>query len=777
MEGVKTAAHAAQAKEKAEQKRFLKNAVQNVIYLGLGFVVSRGAVMGNLAPFGASFAAAVPKNRLAAAMVGTALGYVVLNPSNSFRYAAVIIAIGALRWLLSEIEFIRRSLLFTPLTAFGTVFATGAALLFGSSGTFSSLADCLIEAVLAGAAAYFMALTVRLATQRRGLAAFSQQESAALVLTGCVLMLSLGSVRIEGISVGRILAVLAILLCARYGGVNGGAVSGIATGAVFSLSDYGQGYICGGFAFGGMMAGLFAPAGKVACAFAFVLSHSLMSLAFGRENVLAPVLIESLIGAAVFLLLPKEVGNVVSPVFSSEKNASLGETLRRNIVMRLDFTSKAIANVKNDVRDVSEKLDDMYSPTFEWVCENVARDVCGGCGLKMYCYEHEGGVTRDDFFRLEDILSDKGRLDGADVEEAFVKNCCKKGEIAECMTLNYRHLQAAREAQSRVAELRGVVAGQFAGVSDILHDLSKEFNTVMRSDDESAARIIDVLTAAGFRVADCVCLLNDGGRMTVELELVRRGSGDISKGALMREVSKCCGRRFDLPTLSDEGGKIRAAMCEMPLYDVEIGTDQHIANGGKLCGDCIDYFSDGMGKTYALVCDGMGTGGRAAVDGNMAVSVMGRLLRSGLSPDSSLQIVNSALMIKSEDESLSTVDLAGVDLYTGGVTLKKAGAPLTYIKKGGRLTSREMPSLPAGILNNIKFSSETVNLNAGDMVVMVSDGVITGDEKWLERLIRTWNEGSAQELAQAVVQEAIRRRAETRDDDITAVAIRLTENR
>ena len=221
---------------------------------------------------------------------------------------------------------------------------------------------------------------------------------------------------------------------------------------------------------------------------------------------------------------------------------------------------------------------------------------------------------------------------------------------------------------------------------------------------------------------------------------------------------------------------MRAALCEMPLYDVEIGSDQHIADGGKLCGDCIDYFSDGMGKTYALVCDGMGTGGRAAVDGNMAVSVMGRLLRSGLSPDSSLQIVNSALMIKSGDESLSTVDLAGIDLYTGGVTLKKAGAPLTYIKKGGRLTAREMPSLPAGILNNIKFSTESIHLKAGDMVVMVSDGVLTGDERWLERLIKTWNEGSAQDLAQAVVQEAIRRRAETKDDDITAVVVRLTEN-
>lgn len=772
MEGVKSALRT----RGKEEKNTVKNIVQSAVYLGLGFLVSYGAVMGDLAPFGASFAASVPKNRLGVSLVGTALGYVVLSPANSFRYVAVIIAIGALRWLLSDIGFIRRSRLFSPLAAFGAVFASGAALLFGGAGTLSSFGECVIEASLAGAAAYFMSLTVRLATSRRGISAYTQQESAALVLTACVLMLSLGNVLIEGVSVGRILAVIAILLCARYGGTGGGAISGVATGAVFSLSTRGSGYVCGGFAFGGLISGLFAPLGKIGCALSFVASNSLMSLAFGSEDVLGTTLMESIVGASLFMLLPKEVGNVLSPVLGGEKDAPSGESLRRNVVMRLDFASKAIANVKTDVRDVSEKLGEMYSPSFAWVCENVARDVCGGCGLKMYCYEHEGGVTRDDFMRLEEILSEKGRLTDADVENTFVKNCCKKGEIAVNMNRSYRQLLSSREAQNRIAELRSVVAGQFAGVSDILLDLSKEFSAAFTPDEDCAERIISRLTSLGMNVAECICLIGENGRMTVELEL-GKSAEKISRGQLAREVSKCSGRRFDLPNLSYAGSKVRAAMCEMPLFDVEIGADQHIADGGKLCGDCIDYFSDGFGRIYALVCDGMGTGGRAAVDGNMAVSVMGRLLRAGLSADSALQIVNAALMIKSGDESLSTVDLAGVDLYTGEVMLKKAGAPLSFIKKGGRLTTREMPGLPAGILNNIKFTSDTVKLNAGDMVVMVSDGVLTGDEKWLEKLIRSWSEGSAQELAQAVVQEAIRRRAETRDDDITALAIRLTDNK
>jgi stage II sporulation protein E len=763
-------------KGKTSQNEFLKSGAANAVYLLCGLLVSRGAVLGDLAPFGASFAAAVPKKYLFSSLVGTAMGYILLNPSNSFRYIAVIIAIGGIRWLLSDLKRVSSSKLFAPLVAFVPIFATGAALLFVSTSTLTTFADCVTEAVLAGAAAYFISVTVKLSGEKRSITAYTQQESASLVMSGCVLILAFGSIAYENISLGRIIAILIVMLCARYGSLTGGAISGIATGSVFSIANRSQGFICGGYAFGGLMAGLFAPLGKFGCAVSFVLANAVMTMAFGDNASLAGVLIESVAGAAVFMVMPKELGNIISPIFSNERNNSISETLRKNIVMRLNFASKAIYNVKNDVNQVSDRLKKLYSPTFDWVCQNVANEVCANCGLKMYCFEHQSGVTQDDFRRVEELLEAQGKVSDKDIDNTFVKKCCKKGEIAASMNANYREYLSSLEAERRVAEVRGVVAGQFAGVSDILSDLANEFKTTLKCDVEAANRIIAALSELGAMPVECICLVSAAGRMSVELELSDKGEAKLSKGTLMREVSKCCARRFDLPTVSCEGSRIRAALCEMPLYDVEIGSDQHIANGGKLCGDCLDYFNDGFGKTYALVCDGMGTGGRAAVDGNMAVSVMGRLLRSGLSPDSSLQIVNSALMIKSEDESLSTLDVTSVDLYTGEVTLRKAGAPLTFIKKGGRVITRELPSLPAGILNNIKFSSDTIKLSTGDMVVMVSDGVVTGEEKWLEKLIKSWNEGSCRDLAQAVVAEAIKHRNDTREDDITALAMRITDN-
>lgn len=429
-------------RQDAVQGDFMRKMLTNAGCLLCGILVSRGAVLGSLAPFGASFAAAVPRKYLLSSLLGTAFGYVLLKPSDSFRYLAVVAAIGGLRWLLGDLDKVTKSKVFAPLVAFVPIFATGVSLLFVSTSTLTTFADCVTEAVIAGAAAYFISTALHLAGDNRSFEVFSQQETASVVMSGCILILAFGSIAWQNISLGRIIAMLVILLCSRYGSVTGGAISGISTGAIFSIASRENGYICGGFAFGGLMAGLFSQLGKLGCAIAFVISNGVMCLAFGSQfGTPSGVLVESLAASAVFMVLPKEVGNVISPVFSSDKNTSLGEALRKNIVMRLDFASKAVGNVKNDVSKVSEKMKKLYSPTFDAVCEGTRNEVCETCGLKMYCYEHKGGVTRDDFARLEEYLESNGTIGERDVEKSFVKNCCKKGEIARSMNANYREYQ------------------------------------------------------------------------------------------------------------------------------------------------------------------------------------------------------------------------------------------------------------------------------------------------------------------------------------------------
>ena len=99
-----------------------------------------------------------------------------------------------------------------------------------------------------------------------------------------------------------------------------------------------------------------------------------------------------------------------------------------------------------------------------------------------------------------------------------------------------------------------------------------------------------------------------------------------------------------------------------------------------------------------------------------------------------------------------------------------------YIKKNSKLIIKEMPSLPIGILNEAKFSKEAITLSKDDLIVMISDGAFFGDNQWIEKMILSWRESSAQELASYIVDEAVKRRNDSHDDDITAIAIKVIEN-
>ena len=119
---------------------------------------------------------------------------------------------------------------------------------------------------------------------------------------------------------------------------------------------------------------------------------------------------------------------------------------------------------------------------------------------------------------------------------------------------------------------------------------------------------------------------------------------------------------------------VRIIITEKPLLNVNHPARSFCA-GQRLRGDSFEIFTDGVGKWYAVLSDGMGSGGRAAVDSAMALGLTSRLIRAGFGPDSVVRMVNSALMVKSGDESLSTLDMMELDLFNGKVEFEGRRLP------------------------------------------------------------------------------------------------------
>ena len=98
------------------------------------------------------------------------------------------------------------------------------------------------------------------------------------------------------------------------------------------------------------------------------------------------------------------------------------------------------------------------------------------------------------------------------------------------------------------------------------------------------------------------------------------------------------------------------------------------------------------------------------------------------------------------------------------------------LKKNSKILKKDIPSLPIGILNEVKFAKESVTLSQDDIILMVSDGAIFSDDKWIEKLMLNFDNESVEELAFEVVDQAKKRRNDGHDDDITAIVVRVIEN-
>ena len=198
--------------------------------------------------------------------------------------------------------------------------------------------------------------------------------------------------------------------------------------------------------------------------------------------------------------------------------------------------------------------------------------------------------------------------------------------------------------------------------------------------------------------------------------------------------------------------------------------------GEKVSGDTGLWFRREDGQLFLLLCDGMGTGRPAAVDGNLAAELTARLLKAGFTAELAARLVNVALALKSEDESGATLDLISVDLYTGTARLFKAGAAPGFLVHGGRVRAVGDTSLPVGILGGVNGQSRVVHLTVGDYAVLVSDGLLVDGPGWVAKQLElSAAAGEAPEKVAKTLVETARVRAQKtgRPDDITAAVLRL----
>ena len=158
---------------------------------------------------------------------------------------------------------------------------------------------------------------------------------------------------------------------------------------------------------------------------------------------------------------------------------------------------------------------------------------------------------------------------------------------------------------------------------------------------------------------------------------------------------------------------------------VDISASQYAASG-TINGDCCGWQDIGDGRTVMVVSDGMGKGKKAAAESLLVTKTLISLLRAGVTPDLALKMINTVMLMKDDEESYATVDLAIIDRISGKVKFYKIGAAPTLIRHRETVEEVKLSAVPLGIVNGLKIRYMETELKKDDWIIMMSDGVSDG---------------------------------------------------
>ncbi len=743
----------------------------SVLLAALSFFSARCTVLTYCSPFALALASAVPSAFLPAAVIGGAAGYLSAGyeivPA---RYLAALILIVILKRLFSEKT--AKSPLFCGIVALLSCAVTGTVTSLLLDEVQVTLIAYTAESFLAGASAVFWAASVNVLKRMKSLSALRESDTACVLISVFLIILSLSYIRIYRFSLAGILACLTILISAYYGKMGAGALAGIGGGVALGFGNA-DALSFAGLSVGGLFAGLGAAHSKLLSAVALEAGIA-VPLLFGMEqSVDYTPFLEAGIAAVIFLLLPKRALNKFR-FLNAQSYSISSSSVKSHAVSRLRYAADALEDVSTGVYDIKEKTITAFPAKKTSIYMNTMRKTCEKCGLKYYCWEKEKDYTVSIFKKIEKQLEAGEDLTADTLPNGFGEVCIRNKVLIKNFTLEHTAFMANRLAAQRADSMREVMSVQFDALAQMLTDLSEDIEQKEIMDAEKTDSLLDLLEYCAADYLNAAVFCDSNFHLAVHIRVPMRQKV-LEKRAFLLDLESICARRFAPPQITAYDNTVKLSYYEQTAFTCEFGAAQISAHHNAYCGDAYELLTDYRGKSAAVLADGMGSGFSAHLNASLSARIMAKLISSGFSVGAAIKTVNAALMVKDSDESFSSLDFVSVDLFSGKADFYKAGATYSLVLKKGKVAQVELCSMPVGILEQADFSHSSLSLSAGDILVLVSDGATQGNSEWIKALLLSGEFESAQALAGAIAKTAAEKTGGTHEDDISVLTVFLKQ--
>ena len=700
-----------------------------------------------------------------AALLGAALGYLSFwGLAEGLRYVAASMMVYAIALALGEFQIYHKTW-FMPAVAAALNGLVGFVYQSASGWDAGARVGFVTEVILTAGAVYLYRLAFDVWEKRRGQEGLSVPQTAGVLLLAVTVAMTLARVEAAGHSLGRVLCASAALLCAWKGGVGMGAAAGVTAGLAMDLSAGTPPCYTLIYAFPGLFSGLFAKQNRMLCAGAFLLSGA--AAVFWTWPGAAPLsaLRELAVGTAVFLLLPDKLLRRFASLAEQEAPAGEEPRARRLAASQLGKTASAFRAVSASLRSAFRREAPLNDGDAARIFDRAADRVCVKCRQRERCWQTEYQATRT---ALSDALTpmlDRGEGRAEDFPPHFARRCVRLDSFLLAANWELAALLQRRRYDSRVRESRAAVCAQYGEKAAVLDraavELAKEPNLDVRRQ-----RLVKRHMASLGLEGRCAVYSDQYGHLRVEVD--GPGAEALSAPEKLAVLSSVVG----CPLRAAEGDKDAARLCQREPLMVMAGGAAADRDGTPVSGDAGLWFKDDAGVLSFLLCDGMGSGAAARTDSECALSLLEKFLRAGLPAEEALKTVGEALALRGEAEGgFTTIDLLRLDLFTGKGAVYKLGAAPTYLRRGAQVERLAGDALPAG-LGGDGTDVFPLELAAGDCVLLITDGVVSGkDDLWLRAMLAEFDGLSPQELAARVLAESGKRSGG--GDDRTVIALKV----
>jgi len=209
--------------------------------------------------------------------------------------------------------------------------------------------------------------------------------------------------------------------------------------------------------------------------------------------------------------------------------------------------------------------------------------------------------------------------------------------------------------------------------------------------------------------------------------------------------------------------------CETDRFTVAGWLEPANAVGG----DTFDY-SLNRDTLHLSVTDAVGNDVNAALLASVLLGSLRNSRRRGVDLATQARTANDALAAHAHVGQFVTGQLARVDLHTGAMTVVNAGHPFPFRVRDGRVEEVELDvDMPFGLCPGRDLSSRRLQLEPGDRIVLVTDGMLERNAEdldlpgMLSREAGTHPRELVYELAEAVLHAT----GGELDDDATVLCL------